>query len=128
MPHDDPAYLGRLQPDTTLCPPDELKPASRRACNIDACTRYYWNIGTWSTCTKTCGSGTQSTTVTCMDSSVTPNTAADSSLCIGAASPSTRACNTQSCPSYEWYLQNGPAWGTCSATCMYYHFHPLIRS
>jgi hypothetical protein len=113
MPHDDPAYLGRLQADLTLCPVE--KPASRRVCNSDPCTPAYWANGQWSTCTATCGGGTQSSPVVCMDAST--NTQTDASKCIGTPLPSTRLCNTISCPSYEWYLPDGTAFGSCSATC-----------
>jgi len=109
---DDPVYQGRLA-DSSLCP-DEV-PTSRQTCNEDSCTPHYWNIGQWSTCSATCNGGTQSTTVTCRDSTTGIDLAADQ--CVGSAPSSTRSCNTQACPSYEWYLPNGADFGECDATC-----------
>jgi len=72
---------------------------------------YSWDEGSWGTCSKTCGSGTKTRTVTCRSSSGA--TASDYS-CSGTKPSRTASCNTQSCASYSW---DEGSWGTCSKTC-----------
>nr|XP_022343628.1 uncharacterized protein LOC111136803 isoform X1 [Crassostrea virginica] len=68
-----------------------------------------WTV--WSTCSATCGGGTQSRTRTCTNPAP-QNGGAD---CVGTSSEQ-QNCNTQGCPVdggwSEWTV-----WGTCSATC-----------
>ena len=70
-------------------------PASTQACNTQACSSAMWVQGGFSLCSKTCGGGTQTQTVTCKDSS---GNTISSSLCTGAAPASSLSCNTQACP------------------------------
>lgn len=65
------------------------------------------NWSAWSTCSKTCGSGTQTRSCT------NPARANGGADCFGATQQS---CNTQSCPVTP--IAGGwSAWSTCSATC-----------
>lgn len=91
------------------------KPTSVRSCNIQACeSTYTWNVGPWGTqCSKTCGGGEVSRTVTCQDQN---GTVVADSFCSASPKPATtQACNTDPCPSftYDWYVIAG----TCSVQC-----------
>lgn len=81
------------------------KPAPTQACNTQACpTSGPWTVGAWSTCSASCGGGTQTRTVVCSYDS-----------CAGSTPSSTQACNTQACAptggcqfeavSTSWYSQ-----------------------
>ncbi|MFO0738222.1 MAG: thrombospondin type-1 domain-containing protein [Labilithrix sp.] len=90
-----------------------IAPPSEQVCNLQPCVDpYTWTTGTYSTCTAACAGGTQTRTVSCVDtrngSVVSPT------LCAGAAPPTTQACNTQACPTYSW---SAGAYSTCSALC-----------
>ncbi len=75
-----------------------------QACNTQACVVPVNCVGSWGACSKTCGSGTQTFTVT------TP--AANGGTSCSYANGATQTCNTQACP------QNCVgAWGSCSRTC-----------
>jgi uncharacterized repeat protein (TIGR02543 family) len=57
-----------------------------------AANTYSWNVGSWSTCAATCGSGTQTRTVECQDQS---GTAATDSFCTAQKPVTSQACDTQ---------------------------------
>lgn len=90
------------------------KPSTTESCNTTACpSGYYWRVTPWSTCTKDCGNGTQTRTVTCMSESGQP--ANNDSLCEGTRPVDQQLCNTHSCSAtYTWYTGD---WGTCSKSC-----------
>ncbi|CAK8693924.1 unnamed protein product [Clavelina lepadiformis] len=76
-------------------------------CNTQPCvtTSAVWRAwGRWGDCSQSCGGGRQSRTRTC-----STGTNGD---CSGT-NQSSRACNTQVCPSWRPWS----AWGTCSKTC-----------
>ncbi|MDE3156438.1 MAG: thrombospondin type-1 domain-containing protein, partial [Acidobacteriota bacterium] len=84
------------------------------ACNTQPCVTYQWVFSDWSTCSAACGGGTQTRTAVCEDSN---GTVVANSACAGlppAAGPTSQACNTQACVTYQWVLS---AWSACSATC-----------
>jgi hypothetical protein len=88
-----------------------VEPATSQACNVEACVGEQWVASGFGTCSKTCGGGTQTQTVTCQDSSGA--TVANSS-CTDTEPVTSQACNTQACLTYNW-VQSG--FGACSATC-----------
>jgi thrombospondin motif-containing protein 9 len=70
-----------------------------------------WVAEGWSSCSATCGGGSQQRKVYCSDGrGPTSNEAA----CLSAKPTSEQICNTAACLSYEW---NANSWGTCSVTC-----------
>lgn len=73
---------------------------------------YYWSFGSWSACSKECGSGYQSRLVFCtIDHESYPDY-----LCASLPRPqSNRTCNPQECPQvHSWRTGE---WNTCSVTC-----------
>lgn len=79
----DNSYCTAAQPDTN------------GSCNTHSCSyNYSWTSGSWGTCSKSCGGGTQARSLGCKrdDGVYVPHT-----LC-SAPSPSvSRTCNTQAC-------------------------------
>uniref|UniRef100_I3IV34 Papilin, proteoglycan like sulfated glycoprotein n=1 Tax=Oreochromis niloticus TaxID=8128 RepID=I3IV34_ORENI len=73
---------------------------------------YYWSYGSWSACSKECGSGYQSRLVFCsIDNEAYPDY-----LCASLPRPqSNRTCNPQPCPQIRSW-QTGE-WNACSVTC-----------
>nr|XP_015206433.1 PREDICTED: papilin isoform X1 [Lepisosteus oculatus]XP_015206434.1 PREDICTED: papilin isoform X1 [Lepisosteus oculatus] len=95
---------------------------------------YFWSYGSWSECSKECGSGYQSRLVFC----IIDNEAYQDYLCSGRPRPaSNRTCNPQPCPQtrrmaylyrpHLWrsqgrlssrvYSWKTGEWSACSATC-----------
>ncbi|CAK8676904.1 unnamed protein product [Clavelina lepadiformis] len=76
-----------------------------RRCNTQECPFDFWNNWTqWTSCTKSCASGSRRRTRTC--------SSGKNSDC-GSIASQTTSCNTRSCP--RWNDWNG--WTSCSATC-----------
>ncbi|XP_076834066.1 papilin isoform X2 [Brachyhypopomus gauderio] len=73
---------------------------------------YYWSYGSWSTCSRECGSGYQSRLVFC----AIDNEAYPDYLCASLPRPvNNRTCNEQQCPlTHSWKIGE---WNQCSATC-----------
>ena len=71
--------------------------------------RFCWQLEIWSTCTKSCGGGSQKRTRACTQP-----------LNGGAAcahTDETRACNTHACPQDCTREASFSAWSTCSKSC-----------
>uniref|UniRef100_A0A8C9WC28 Papilin n=1 Tax=Scleropages formosus TaxID=113540 RepID=A0A8C9WC28_SCLFO len=73
---------------------------------------YFWSYGSWSECSKDCGSGYQSRLVFC----AIDNEAYPDYLCSTLPRPlSNRTCNVQPCPqTRSWKMGE---WSACSAPC-----------
>lgn len=69
-------------------------PATSQSCSDTSACTYAWSAGAWSTCSATCGGGTQTRTVYCQRSD--GGQVADS-FCSGAKPGSSQSCNTQAC-------------------------------
>ncbi|XP_029937974.1 papilin isoform X2 [Myripristis murdjan] len=73
---------------------------------------YYWSYGSWSACSKECGSGYQSRLVFC----AIDNEAYPDYLCASLPRPhSNRTCNPHACPQTRSW-ETGE-WNTCSVSC-----------
>lgn len=87
--------------------------AQEVACNTEACP--VWYQGGFGTCSKNCGSGTQTQTVECRTSGGDPqadSVCEASSADIGAKPASSQVCNIQACG-----IWTEPSFGSCSITC-----------
>jgi hypothetical protein len=72
-----------------------------------------WRTGEWGICSQSCGGGTQSRAVNCVNQANQP---VPDDQCKEAKPSSTQACNTQACSGTNPVWNVGP-WGACSATC-----------
>ncbi|XP_059208551.1 papilin [Centropristis striata] len=73
---------------------------------------YYWSFGSWSSCSRECGSGYQSRLVFC----TIDNEAYPDYLCASLPRPQTnRTCNPHPCPQTRSWKTG--EWNTCSVTC-----------
>ncbi|XP_018521773.1 papilin [Lates calcarifer] len=73
---------------------------------------YYWSFGSWSACSRECGSGYQSRLVFC----TIDNEAYPDYLCASLPRPQTnRTCNPHACPQIRSWRTG--EWNTCSVTC-----------
>nr|XP_046269363.1 papilin [Scatophagus argus]XP_046269364.1 papilin [Scatophagus argus]XP_046269366.1 papilin [Scatophagus argus]XP_046269367.1 papilin [Scatophagus argus]XP_046269368.1 papilin [Scatophagus argus] len=73
---------------------------------------YYWSFGSWSACSRECGSGYQSRLVFC----TIDNEAYPDYLCASLPRPQTnRTCNPHLCPQTRSWRTG--EWNTCSVTC-----------
>ena len=91
------------------------KPQTERACNTQACPTYNWkpNSNSYSSCTKQCGGGTQTRSLSCIRS--TDNATVSNAHCSASTKPQTeRACNTQTCPTYNWKPNS---YSSCTKQC-----------
>lgn len=93
------------------------KPAVTASCNTDPCVgtvTYSWSV-TQGLCSKQCGGGTATDVVVCKgsDGSVAP----DSKCSATPKPPTTRTCNTNTCPESYTYNWEAGAFGACSVDC-----------
>lgn len=93
------------------------KPPTQDVCNTDTCTAYTYS---WyvvqGPCSKECGGGMATDTVSCKRSD---GTIVADSLCSGAGAkpPTSRTCNPDPCPQVYTYAWEPGAWSTCSKAC-----------
>ncbi|XP_065833779.1 A disintegrin and metalloproteinase with thrombospondin motifs 18-like isoform X2 [Oscarella lobularis] len=72
-----------------------------------------FRTGEYSKCDLSCGGGTQSRSVECVN--IETNSVVDDSFCTGLLQPvNSRACSSQPCPAV-WFVAGD--WSSCSATC-----------
>lgn len=76
-----------------LC--SQPKPATSQSCQTQACTSYFWMQSGFSPCSKSCGGGMQTQTVTC---SSDKGQAVSESFCTQSKPATSQSCNVQSCP------------------------------
>ena len=107
---------GNTTVDPALCDTYAApRPSTSQVCRVKDC--YDWSIGSWTTCPATCGYGTQTRTVDCINLSA-GNTVASSAACksfFGASTPmpnTTQPCKLSSC--YAWHTS---IWSDCSVPC-----------
>jgi len=65
--------------------------------SVDSGVTYSWSQSGFATCSVSCGGGTQTQTVTCINSD--NSQVVNNSLCSGTAPSTSQSCNTQSCSS-----------------------------
>jgi hypothetical protein len=76
-----------------------------------------WSGWTYGTCSKSCGTGTQSMTRTCTNPAPFHNAYVNGAECTadGSSATSSQSCNTHECPSDG--VWSGWTYGTCSTSC-----------
>lgn len=101
---------GNMTPDGR-CP--GTKPATSQMCNAQECTsEFNWLIGDWSSCSATCGGGTQTRSVICKN---TDGSDAADNRCPTPKPSVQQTCNTEACTkTYSWRTTE---WSACSKTC-----------
>lgn len=72
-----------------------------------ACRGYSWSVGSWSACSKTCGGGTKTRSVTCIASD---GTVYSDSYCTTTKPATSQACNTAACRCDYWYRPADSKW------------------
>ncbi|XP_040486121.1 A disintegrin and metalloproteinase with thrombospondin motifs 16 [Ursus maritimus] len=102
----------RFQVNTSFCNPSTRPATGVVSCRVSACPPS-WSVGNWSTCSRTCGGGTQSRPVQCTRRAHYVSERVAASLCPQPVPSSRQACHSQSCPP-AW--STGP-WAECSRTC-----------
>ncbi|XP_048830375.1 papilin isoform X3 [Brienomyrus brachyistius] len=90
-------------------------PASNRTCNLQPCPqRRSWKMGEWSTCSASCGGGTQTRSVQCLSHDAVGSRVVEDSHCAAYLPEplSHQSCNLQQCAEYSV-----THWTQCSVTC-----------
>lgn len=109
-----PALDGAPAPALDSAPAPDQKAADQGLCakNPDKSkNKYYWSLGPWSTCSATCGQGSQTRPVTCFACN---GLAAPPSKCPAPSPPTSQACTAISSCTHGWMTS---AWGACSLSC-----------
>ncbi|XP_064170371.1 LOW QUALITY PROTEIN: papilin-like [Anguilla rostrata] len=113
------------------------RPLNNRTCNTQACPQthrmaylyqplvwrplerprtfvYSWKTAEWSSCTATCGGGSQTRSVQCISHEAEGPRVVEDSVCAAYAPrpASQQACGLQQCAEYST-----SSWGPCSVTC-----------
>ncbi|KAM8920951.1 ADAMTS-like protein 4 [Pelodytes ibericus] len=90
------------------------KPFSQEeACNTQPCPAF-WDVGNWSVCSRTCGSGIQHRQVLCRQMYANRTTMVHPQRCSSLVKPNvTQTCQLRICS--HWEIQSN--WTTCSVMC-----------
>lgn len=90
-----------------------------RSCNTHACPHSFWSYSMWSSCSASCGGGTQSRAATCMESATgapAPDAQCNDVLLNPLGQEAlVQACRTEPCPVYAW--DRSTEWSACSVHC-----------
>jgi len=103
---------GGVLPDEA-CMESGPRPRSSASCNKHQCTSAAWFIGSWSACSKHCGSGTQHREVSCVSSDGLVTSDVNCAYA-GKKAAKERACNTVPCENYAWKYS---LWSDCTVSC-----------
>ena len=90
------------------------KPVVEEECNKEECVTYEWSLSDWSNCSKDCGTGMRTRTVSCKN--MRGNEVEDN-YCNISEKPQElleEQCNTNNCETYNW---SSSTWNNCSKTC-----------
>ncbi|KAM3919869.1 ADAMTS-like protein 4 [Leptodactylus fuscus] len=83
------------------------------ACNTQPCPAF-WDVGNWSVCSRTCGSGIQHRQVLCRQMYANRTTMVHPQRCSQLVKPNvTQTCQLRICS--HWEIQSN--WSTCSVMC-----------
>jgi hypothetical protein len=105
-------------PDGAIC---STSAGAAGTCSSGTCVdsssgpTYGWVTGSYGACSVACGSGTQTRSVTCMDSN--GNAASSASLCTASKPATTQACTQPACVTYSWLTEAQATYSTCSHDC-----------
>jgi len=107
---------GKTVSDDDCLQSEGSKPVSAQSCNTGDCLDYNFVRTPWSACSKRCDGGVRTRGVECTD---VTGKVADAENCFTArgsraAPPSSEACNSQACTTYDWVPG---AWSECTASC-----------
>jgi len=94
--------------DDSLCD-TATQPAHSESCQLEACAS--WTYGTWSDCSASCGAGTKTRSVTCIDHA---GNTVESTECTDSSPSDSEECNLGECDVWTWSVGD---WSDCSATC-----------
>ncbi|CAM9903233.1 unnamed protein product [Lampetra planeri] len=97
----------------TNCDSSSRPPEEEEACNVQPCPAF-WDLGEWSECSKTCGTGNQHRQVLCRQVYAGRVTTVQPHRCRTLEKPeTTTTCQLKICS--EW--QTRSEWSSCSVPC-----------
>ncbi|XP_063296003.1 ADAMTS-like protein 4 [Pelobates fuscus] len=95
------------------CDPSTKPFSQEEACNTQPCPAF-WDVGNWSVCSRTCGSGIQHRQVLCRQMYANRTTMVQPQRCSNLVKPNvTQTCQLRICS--HWEIQSN--WTTCSVMC-----------
>lgn len=87
------------------------KPSTSQSCSDYSTCTFSWLTGSFSSCSSTCGSGSQSRTVECERSE---GTIVGDANCLAVKPALSQSCSDYSSCTYQWISES---WNSCSNTC-----------
>ena len=85
-----------------ICPPNE-RPSTNEECGVVPCPK--WSVGEWSQCSQSCGGGTQTRNVTCLNDHV-------GDCPVDEKPTAKQLCGNAPCPYWKVGM-----WSECSKSC-----------